>query len=291
MSSFDPPPSTETPLQDIGKNIDEDTGVALAFRGVERRLANGTVLLRDLSFSLPRGGVLVLAGPSGAGKSTLLRLANRLDETNGGEITVLGRKLRDWPVRELRRRVALVFQEPNLLGLTVRENLLLPWRYQGHTPTDSEPRMREALKAFDLDGNLLDRSEGDLSVGQKQRVCLARSLIENPELVLLDEPTAALDPPTANLVLAYLRDRIAKDNLTVVLGTHRLEEARMLGGHMAVLLAGRIEAFGATEALLAHPPEGPGGAFLRESGAGSARRGAGTAGRKTGKKERHEVPQ
>ena len=273
---MDSPPS---PASQTHPTLADPPASALEFWEAGRSLPNGTPLLREASFSLSRGETLVLVGPSGAGKSTLLRLANRLDECTQGEISVLGRDLKAWPVLELRRRVALVFQEPNLLGLTVRENLLLPFAYRNGPLTGLkarkipvlEARLAPALEEFGLEPGMLERREGDLSGGQKQRVCLARALMGDPEILLLDEPTAALDPPTANMVLKRLRERVVEGGLTVVLGTHRIEEALVLGGGMGVLLGGRIEALGPAGALLAHPPPGPVAAFLSESRAAKER--------------------
>ncbi len=246
-----------------------DEGTAFVLRGVGRRLPDGRALLEDVSLTVPRGGILSIAGPSGAGKSTLIRLLNRLDDASAGELRVLGRPLADWPVRELRRRVAMVFQEPTLLGLSVRENLQLPFRLQGELPADLDARIRAALDAAELAPDLLERDADGLSVGQKQRVALARSLIGRPDVLLLDEPTAALDPGTAERLLAGLARLNRAAGLTLVMTSHRFAEVRRLGGRLAVLMDGRLLAEGPAAELLAHPPTAQVAEFLHGSGDGA----------------------
>jgi UDP-glucose/iron transport system ATP-binding protein len=248
-------------------------------RGVGRALPDGRALLADVHLSVARGGVLTIAGPSGAGKSTLIRLLNRLDYPSTGELRVLGRPCGGWPVRELRRRVAMVFQEPTLLGLTVRENLLLPFRLRGALPPGLDARIEAALAAAELSGELLSRDADGLSVGQKQRVALARALIAQPEALLLDEPTAALDPGTAERMLEGLARLNRETGLTLVMTSHRFGEVRLLGGRLAVLMAGRLVAEGPVPELLDHPPTPELAAFLHEPGSsGSAARPGSPAG-------------
>jgi len=237
---------------------------AFALHGVTRRLPDGKALLEDISLTVPRGGILTIAGPSGAGKSTLIRLLNRLDETSAGTLEALGQPIAAWPVRTLRRRVAMVFQEPTLLGLTVRENLRLPFRLEGALPPELDARIVAALSAAELPEALLERDAEALSLGQKQRVALARALIGAPEALLLDEPTASLDPGTADRLLTGLARLNRERGLTLVMTSHRFGEVRRLGGRMAVLLSGRLAAEGPVAELLAHPPTPEVAAFLRE---------------------------
>lgn len=220
-------------------------------------------LLTDVSFALSRGERLHVVGPSGAGKSSLVRLINRLDEPSEGDVRVLGRAVDDWPVRELRRRVGMVFQEPRLVGLDVRGNLRLPFELIGDMPDDLEARMTEALDLAGLSADMLDRYADELSVGQKQRVTLARALMVQPEVLILDEPTSSLDPQTAGELLASLAALMEHRELTVAMVTHRLSEARRLGGKLAVLIDGRLTAFGEIEDVLADPGHEPTAAFLK----------------------------
>ena len=242
---------------------------AFELRGVTRRApGDGKPLLADVHLTVPRGGILTIAGPSGAGKTLLIRLLNRLDEADAGAIRVLGRPIAELPEPELRRRVSMVFQEPALLGLTVRENLALPFTLQGAPPTDLEARIAEVLAQVELPPAVLGRAPDGLSVGEKQRVALARSLITQPEVLVLDEPTAALDPGTAERLLARLAQLNRTAGLTLVMTSHRFQEARRLGGRMAVLIRGRLAAEGPVRDLLERPPTAEVAAFLREPGGG-----------------------
>ncbi len=211
-------------------------------------------LLDGINLRIRKGELLHVVGPSGSGKSSLLRLINRLDEASGGSVMVLGRTIEDWSVRQLRLRVGMVFQEPTLLGLSVRENLDLALRLGMNGATDTERRIERALGLAHLDLDLLERGESQLSVGQKHRVSLARALINEPDVLLLDEPTAALDIRTAERLLRHLEELRERQALTIIMATHRLNEAAQLGGRMLVLIEGRVAALGGVQELTQSPP-------------------------------------
>jgi putative ABC transport system ATP-binding protein len=234
-------------------------------RDVRREVGAGErarTILRQVDLAVPRGSLMHLVGPSGSGKSSIVRLINRLDEPTSGTIQVLGQAITDWPVRDLRRSVAMVFQEPTLLDMDVRSNLCLPFQLNGSMPTDIDQRIDKALQLAGADTDLLSREAGQLSVGQKQRVTLARALITEPQMLLLDEPTSGLDRRTAEALLDRLGELARAQRMTMVIVTHRLEEARRMGGRMAVVVDGRIEAADQVDRLLDDPPPGPACAFL-----------------------------
>ncbi len=224
-------------------------------RGVDRAVGqdgNAKRLLTGIDLTIARNTITHIVGPSGSGKSSLLRLINRLDEPTSGTIEVLGKPSRDWPVRELRRRVAMVLQEPSLLDRTVEENLRLPGVLHGLDNGDP----RAAVEQVGLSADMLKRAADQLSVGQKQRVALARAIITKPDVLLLDEPTSALDPRTAEELLDQLIAIRQQRELTIIMVTHRLEEARRLGGQMVVMIDGTLAASGEAAALLDDPPNG-----------------------------------
>lgn len=230
---------------------------AAALSGVSRSVRHGDRLrpiLQDVDLAITAGSVWHIVGPSGSGKSSLLRLINRLDDPDAGRVEVLGQPVADWPVRALRRRVAMVFQEPTLLGRTVRENLALPFELHEGAPPDLDARIDAALGRAGVGGELIDRRGHELSVGQKQRVALARTLVTEPEVLLLDEPTAALDPRTAERLLKDIERFSRSAGCTCVIATHRLGEARRVGGQLAVVIEGRVEAVGPVDAVFADPP-------------------------------------
>jgi ABC-type methionine transport system ATPase subunit len=208
-------------------------------------------LLDRVDLEIARGGLLHVVGPSGAGKSTLVRLINRMDEATAGSIDVLGRPIVSWPVRELRQRVAMAFQESSLLGMSVRQNLRLRFDLCGDPPPDLDDRVTAVLDLVGLEAEVLERDASRLSVGQKQRVALGRALVGEPDLLLLDEPTSGLDPRLAERLLDRLTAIRRTRELTMVMVTHRLEEARRMGGEMAVMMDGRIEAIGTVESVIA----------------------------------------
>ncbi len=219
---------------------------------------NSATILEGVNLTVERGTVLQLVGPSGSGKTSLIRLVNRLDESTTGTIDVLGRSIRDWAPCELRQRVSIVFQEPTLLGLSVRENLRLPMEFAGAGSEDGyEFRMERALKLAGLEADWMERDESELSVGQKQRVSLARSLMTEPDVLLLDEPTSGLDPRSAESLLDRLRGVHEESGLTMIIVTHRLDEVRRLGGRMAVMISGGVAAEGEVSELTDNPPAGP----------------------------------
>jgi D-methionine transport system ATP-binding protein len=255
-------PGARTEAAHPGNGAVDPLAPAILMQGVALEVADAAAavspvrLLHEIDLHVPSGGLLHILGPSGAGKSSLIRLINRLDEATSGSVDVLGRRVQEWPVRELRRRVAIAFQESSLLGLTVRENLSLPFELGGSKPPDLDRRVGEALGLAGLGPEMLDRDATRLSVGQKQRVALARALIGEPEVLLLDEPTSGLDPRTAERLLDSIAGIREGRRLSIVMVTHRLEEARRLGGDLVVLIEGRVEAHGAVEAVVASPPNG-----------------------------------
>jgi ABC-type multidrug transport system fused ATPase/permease subunit len=173
------------------------------------------LVLRDITFDAPRGQVLALVGASGSGKSTLLRCLNRLAEPESGTIALDGDDIRTVDPQALRRRVALVAQAPAMLPGTVHDNLA----YGLETLSDAV--RDEALAASGLDASFLRRPARELSGGERARVALARALTRAPHAILLDEPTAALDPDTAH-VIARTVAALAERDLAVILATHDL---------------------------------------------------------------------
>ncbi|EGB15914.1 ABC transporter related protein [Pseudodesulfovibrio mercurii] len=195
--------------------------MSLSLDRVSFAYPDGPAILDNASLALEPGGYHLLRGPSGAGKSTLLRLLCRLEEAQTGIISFKGTPIRDMPPPELRRCVAYVQQLPTLLPGTVRDNLRLPFAFKanaGLTPPE-DAAISAQLAAFLLDGVTPDSRADKLSVGQAQRVCLIRSLLLSPEVILLDEPTASLDAHSSRVVLDRTRE-LAEGGVTVVMISH-----------------------------------------------------------------------
>lgn len=192
-----------------------------------------TAVLQDLSAGLPEGATCV-AGPSGAGKSTLLRLLNRLADPDHGRVLYRGRDVRELDVLSLRREVCLVPQLPALLEGTVADNVLFGVRLAGRAGD-----VERALDLAGLSGRFAERNADRLSVGEQQRVMLARALALQPAVLLLDEPTSALDEATRDAVEATLLELRERLGLSYVLVTHDLAQAARLADSVLRLEGGR----------------------------------------------------
>jgi putative ABC transport system ATP-binding protein len=186
-----------------------------------------------VSGAVPASGVTVLVGPSGAGKSTLLRLCNRLELADAGVVRFRGDDVAGLDPLSLRRRVGMVFQRPTPFPGTVGENL-----------TEAEPALGDAgaehaLERVGLAPALLARDAMQLSGGEAQRMCLARTLVTCPEVVLMDEPTSSVDP-VATSALETLARTLASGGVPVLWVTHDLAQMRRIADHVIVVIAGRI---------------------------------------------------
>jgi ABC-type cobalamin/Fe3+-siderophores transport system ATPase subunit len=205
---------------------------------------NGKVVIDGLSASLPEGATCV-AGPSGCGKSTLLRLLNRLSDPESGRVVYRGSDVRERDVLALRREACLVPQLPALLDGTVADNI----RFAAGL-ADREPDIDQLLDLAGLDASFAERDADRLSVGEQQRAMLARALALEPGVLLLDEPTSALDADTRGAIEATLRDLRKRLEISLVLVTHDLEQARRMADWVVRMKAGRAVAAGPTRELL-----------------------------------------
>ena len=185
-------------------------------------------IVDGFSARIPADGLTAIVGPSGSGKTTLLRLLNRLDDPDGGEVLLDGRDVRDYDVLQLRRRVQLVGQVPVPFAGTVADNL-----FAGAAPGASTD-VASVLVRVGLDPGLAGRDADRLSVGEAQRMCLARSLARHPECLLHDEPTSALDT-AAKAGIELLVRSLADDGLTVVMVTHERRQAEELADRILVV--------------------------------------------------------
>ncbi len=218
-------------------------------RGVGQARAGRTVL-QDVDVTIPRHLITVLVGPSGGGKTSLLRLLNRLDDPVRGDILFDGSPIVDYAVTQLRRRVALVFQTPVMFSGTVSDNLAVAAELAGVQDGQFDQRAGQVMLLAELEPSLLERPGGELSVGQKQRVNLARALMTSPEVLLLDEPTSALDPETSHSLMKTIQSLCKARRLTIVVATHRVSEARDYAHHALVLRDGRVVHSGDSEQVL-----------------------------------------
>ena len=197
-------------------------------------------LLSNISFVGFKGDRICLIGPSGAGKSSLLRLLNRLSEPTSGAIYLENQDIRKIPVIQLRRQVMLVPQEPKLLGMTIREAIAYPLLLQQLPKRQIEERLETNRELLHLPAEWLERTELQLSVGQRQLVAITRALMIQPQILLLDEPTSALDAGIASHVLKVLSDLAIKNNMTVLMVNHQLDMAQRFCQRVLYLQQGQL---------------------------------------------------
>lgn len=196
-----------------------------------------TRVIDGVSIGVAEAEVLAIIGPSGAGKSSFLRLLNRLDEPTDGTVYLDGVDYRTIDPQELRQRIGLLPQDPALRTGAVAENAAIGPRMRDE-PIERE-RIERVLSRVDLD-DYADRDVGELSGGEQQRVSIARSLLNDPEVLLLDEPTSSLDTATERQIETLLEELIRGDDLTCVLVTHDVDQARRLGDRIARFEEGAI---------------------------------------------------
>ena len=221
----------------------------------------GRPVLQLDRLGIAAGELLGLVGPTGAGKSTLLRLLAGLEKPTTGQILFGGHRLDAGHLPlDVQRRLTLVFQRPLLLAGTVRANIEygLRLRRLGRRPA----RVQDALNRFGL-APLADRSPRTLSGGEAQLVARARALVFDPEVLLLDEPTAHLDPARVALVEEAVADFRRRRGATVVWATHNLFQARRVTDRVALLLDGRLVEVAPTEVFFTAPRDARTAAFVR----------------------------
>ena len=214
------------------------------------------------SLDIRRGEIFALVGPSGAGKSTLLRLLNFLEPPTSGTIHFLGGEFgagRPMPL-ELRRRVTTVFQRPILLNRSVRDNVEYGLRLRGRR--NGRQLVEATLERVGL-GELAAQRARTLSGGEAQRVALARAMVLRPDVLLLDEPTANLDPYNVGLIEEIVRDLNREWGTTIVLVTHNIFQARRLADRVALLLEGQMVEMADVGSFFKSPRDPRAAAFVR----------------------------
>jgi ABC-2 type transport system ATP-binding protein len=202
----------------------------------------------DISFSIARGSITGLLGGNGAGKTTTIAMIMGLVLPSSGRIQVLGHSMPDESAAVLGR---MNFESPYVdmpARLTVRQNLTIFGRL--YSVADVPARIEQLAADLDL-GDFLDRANGKLSAGQKTRVALAKALINQPELLLLDEPTASLDPDTADWIRQHLETYRKENEATILLASHNMLEVERLCDRVIIMKRGRIEDDDSPEAIMA----------------------------------------
>lgn len=218
---------------------------------LKKQYATGELALKGVTLEIPRGQVLALIGPSGAGKSTLIRCINRLVQPTSGNIRLNDQeltKLSSRALRRARRKIGMIFQEYALVErLTVMENVLSGrlgyvgfWR--SYFRKFSSADVQEAYRLLDRVGlkHMADKRADELSGGQRQRVGICRALIQDPDLLLVDEPTASLDPKTSRQIMRLIQELCTERGLTAIINIHDVFLAQMFSQRIVGLELGTV---------------------------------------------------
>lgn len=217
----------------------------IELRGVYKSYGRAEIL-KNIDLDVENGKVLALIGPTGSGKTTLLRLIDLLDEPTAGQIKFEGTAISSLPEKErlrLRRRMAMVFQKPVMFNASVHENVSYGLKVRG--AGKDKRSVGDALNAVGLSG-YESRDATTLSGGEMQRIALARAIVIEPEVLILDEPTANLDPKSASAIEELISD-LSRTGTTIIMATHNMQQCRRLADSVAVILDGRLAEFGNTK--------------------------------------------
>jgi phosphate transport system ATP-binding protein len=233
---------------------------------------DGVEILKGISLAIPDRAIMAIIGPSGCGKTTLLRSINRMiDLSDGakvsGDVRVDGASIftPGIDVTEIRKKIGLISQKPSPLPMCIYDNVVYGPRIHGikdrGTLNNIAQKCLETAGLWDEVKSRLSAPAAKLSVGQQQRLCLARSLAVSPEIILCDEPTSALDPISSQNIEKKLVE--LKKDYTIVIVTHILRQARRLADYVAFLYLGELIEFGPASEVLNHPKEPKTQAYVR----------------------------
>lgn len=218
---------------------------------------NNKQILKDINFEIEKGEVISIIGPSGSGKSTFLRCINMLEIPDEGSIYFKDEKItkNEKQLNMIRQKLGMVFQQFNLFPhMTVKENItlapVLTGKYDKHS---AEEKAKELLKILGLEDKI-DVYPNKLSGGQKQRIAIARALAMEPEIMLFDEVTSALDPEMVKEVLDVMKD-LAVSGMTMVLVTHEMNFAKQISDRVVFMSDGRITEVGTPKEIFENPKE------------------------------------
>ncbi|MDQ0429844.1 putative ABC transport system ATP-binding protein [Planomicrobium stackebrandtii] len=206
-----------------------------------------TPILTGITGSFPEGKITTLVGPSGAGKTTLLKLCNGLLSPQSGEVYIKDKPIEDYEPVDLRQLVGIALQSAPMVGGTVYKNLSLPLELQGKSL--SKAQAKELLHDVGLEEELLDRKVKDLSGGQRQKVSIARTLVNKPAVLLLDEITSSLDRTSLKEIEELIVKINKKYGTTIIWITHNLQQAREIGDFTWVMMNGEVVETGESSLL------------------------------------------
>lgn len=212
-------------------------------------IQNHKQILKGISLEIKKGECLGLVGPNGSGKSSLLKILAFLQAPTKGSLTFYGQEFKGNVPLSIRRKIAIVFQEPLLLNTSVYENVALGLKLRHVSKEERSRRVTHWLKVFGI-AHLAKQHAHSLSGGEAQRVSLARAFVLEPEIIFLDEPFSALDAPTIEDLSADLKQIITETGTTTLIVSHKFRDIKRLTDRVIVLLNGEIKASGSLEEIL-----------------------------------------
>jgi len=226
--------------------LNEHYKPAIHFHQVQYSVEN-LHILKNVTGSFPEGRITTLVGPSGAGKSTLLKLCNGLLSVDSGDIFIQDKNINEYEPVELRRKVGIALQSAPMVRGTIFQNLSLPMSLQGKTLSEAEAA--DLLEDVGLKKELLHRNTQDLSGGQRQKVSIARTLVNRPPILLLDEITSSLDRTSTQDIEELIVKINRKYGTTMIWITHNLKQAIDVGDYTWVMMEGEVVETGESELL------------------------------------------
>ena len=226
----------------------------IEFKGINKIFKNNIVLY-DINLKLEEGNIIVFVGPSGCGKTTTVKMINRLIKPTSGQVLINGEDISNKNVIELRRNIGYVIQQTGLFPhMTIKENIGIVAKMQKMNSQEIESKTRELMDMVGLDyEKFANRYPTELSGGQQQRVGIARALITNPDIILMDEPFSALDPITRSQLQDELLNIQTQFKKTIIFVTHDMDEAIKIADKICIMGKGRIIQYDDPETILKNP--------------------------------------
>lgn len=226
----------------------------IEFKGINKIFKNNIVLY-DINLKLEEGNIIVFVGPSGCGKTTTVKMINRLIKPTSGQVLINGEDISNKNVIELRRNIGYVIQQTGLFPhMTIKENIGIVAKMQKMNSQEIESKTRDLMEMVGLDyEKFANRYPAELSGGQQQRVGIARALITNPDIILMDEPFSALDPITRSQLQDELLNIQTQFKKTIIFVTHDMDEAIKIADKICIMGKGRIIQYDDPETILKNP--------------------------------------
>ncbi|CAG0964886.1 sulfate transport system ATP-binding protein [Methanosarcinales archaeon] len=217
-------------------------------------------VLRNINFEIKEGEIFALIGPSGTGKTTFLRILNFLEKPIKGDIKYKGEKTQE--IFDMRRRMSLLFQTPAIFNKSVFENVAYGLKVRGIEKKILEKKVNEALNIVGLAG-MENQKARTLSGGEAQRMAFARAIVYDPEILLLDEPTANLDPANVTKIEEIIKRIRNERRTTIVLATHNIPQVRRIADRVGILLNGELIEVNSKDEIFSNPKDARSEAFIK----------------------------